>query len=319
MSVLNELLLFIGGITVFLLGLTDISRGVSGFAKEKTKRLLSKCSSNPIRGLLTGATVTAVAQSSIAVNIVAIGFVDSGMLTFYSAAAIIMGANIGTTVTAQIVSLSGITSFDITAVGSLAAFIGFAVSFFSKKANNKTIGDVLIGFGLIFIGLEIMSQSVEFFNGYKAFQNIFLIDNPLVLFLNGIAVTAVMQSSSAVTSVMILLASGGVLSFNNAIFIILGANVGTCLPVIVSALGKSDAARRAAVFNLAFNLYGAALFFIPAIAWGNQISAIFTASHSIGRAIANFHTVFNLITAIATLPLLRPFSELSAKKSLKAG
>ena len=158
-----------------------------------------------------------------------------------------------------------------------------------------------------------MSESVEFFKEFEWFKRIFLIDNPFVLFLNGIVLTAIMQSSSAVTSSMVVLAVGGLLSFKNSVFLILGANIGTCFPVILSSLKKSETARRVAMFNLIFNAFGAVLFFIPMLFFGDEISALFTSTVSIGRAIANFHTVFNLIVTLITLPMLKIFVKMVSR------
>ena len=313
MDIINEFLFFLGGITVFLLGLSKISESASGFSEEKSKNFLLKCSSSPLRGIATGATVTALVQSSIATNVVAVGLVDGGILSFYSASAIIMGANIGTTATAQIVALSGVTAFDITALGSLSAFIGALITFLVKNGKNKTIGGVLIGFGLLFIGLEIMSDSVNFFKDYEFFKRLFLVENPVVLFLNGLVLTAVMQSSSALSGIMIILAGSGLLSFKSSMFILYGANVGTCLPVIISSLGKSDGARRTAVFNLFFNVFGVLVFFLPTVVFGDCIARLFLRGKDVGRAIANFHTAFNVSVTALVLPILKPFTALISK------
>ncbi|MBQ7642383.1 MAG: Na/Pi cotransporter family protein [Clostridia bacterium] len=304
--VFNEALLLLGGITVFLLGLNGLTEGMQGLLSKRVRRILGKCSDNPLAGVAAGAGITAIAQSGVAVNVVAISFVEKGALTFYGACAVIMGANIGTTVTAQIMSLSGGGFFNITAFGSLAAFAGFLTRVSAKSERLKGVGGVFVGFGLIFIGLEITSDSVACFKGYEWFRNIFLIDCPAILFLNGIVVTAIMQSSSAVTGIMIVLAGSGLLSFDHSVFIILGANVGSCIPVILSALNKGGAARNAAFFNLQFNLFGAAVFTVPMLVFGKGFSALFINGKSAAQAIADFHTVFNIVVTAIVLPFLKP-------------
>ncbi|MBR1868318.1 MAG: Na/Pi cotransporter family protein, partial [Clostridia bacterium] len=264
-------------------------------------------SDNAFLGVGIGAGVTAVAQSSAAIDIVVVEMVEKGLLSLYGACAVIMGANVGTTVTAQIISLSGTTFFNVTAIASFIGFIGLAVKFV-KKGSGKPIGDMMIGFGLLFIGLDIMSERIGCFKGFTWFRNIFLIDNNFILFLNGVAITAIMQSSSAMTGIMAILANGGLMPFKNATFLILGANVGSCFAVIISSLRKSAAARRAAYFNLLFNLFGSALFFIPLSLWGDQISIFISSGRNVGRAIADFHTVFNMAVTLVSLPLLKAFT-----------
>ncbi len=305
--VFNQALLFLGGITLFILGLWYLSNNATNIVGNRINGLLKKCSNNAFLGVGVGALVTAVAQSSAAIDIVVVEMVEKGLLSLYGAAAVIMGANVGTTVTAQIISLSGATFFNITAIGSLVGFIGLIIKFI-KKGDRKPLGDMMIGFGLLFIGLDVMSERIGCFKGFSWFRNIFLIDNYFILFLNGIAITAIMQSSSAMTGIMAVLANGGMMPFKNATFLILGANVGSCFAVIISSLRKSDVARRAAYFNLIFNLFGSLLFFIPLSMWGDGISGYISEGRNVGRAIANFHTIFNIVVTIISLPLLKGFT-----------
>ena len=313
MYIFQQILLALGGITLFLYGLKLMSDNMESLAGDKMKNLLYSCTKNKYLGVLTGAFTTAVIQSSIATNVILVGFVSNGIMSFYQASAVIMGANIGTTMTAQLVSLSGEEFFDITSIGALIAFIGFIVSFI-KSGKCQEIGGVMLGFGMLFFGLDVISNTVSFFKTLESFRSIFLVKNDLILLLNGIIITGIVQSSSAVTSVMIILASNGLLSFESSMFIILGANIGTCLSVIVCAMGRPVEARRTAVFNLAFNLFGSLILLVPLSIFKTQIANVFLSfSGTIERQIANFHTIFNLFVTIILLPLLKPFTNLISK------
>ncbi|MBO5713316.1 MAG: Na/Pi symporter, partial [Clostridia bacterium] len=227
MIIFKHLSMAIGGITLFLLGLKFMSESMENIAGKKMQSLIKGLTVNRVSGVVTGTITTAVIQSSIATNIILVGFTSSGIMTFFEASSVIMGANIGTTVTAQLVSLSGKQVFDITAFGSIIAFLGFIMAFIKNK-NVKAIGNVMVGFGMIFIGLDIVSGSVNYFKNYQEFRNIFLVKSDILLLINGIIITGIVQSSSAVTSIIIILASNGLLDFSSAMFLILGANIGTC-------------------------------------------------------------------------------------------
>ncbi len=313
MYIIGQFLLALGGITLFLIGLKFMSDNMELLAGKKMKSLLSSCTKNKIYGVMTGAVSTAVIQSSIATNVILVGFVSNGIISFYQASSVIMGANIGTTITAQLVSLSGKDSFDITALGSFIAFLGFIFSFI-KKGKLTELGGVMMGFGMLFLGLDIVSERVSYFKNFEKFRAIFLVKNDILLLFNGLIITAIVQSSSAVTSVMIILASNGLISFENSMFLILGANIGTCLSVIVAAVGKPAPARQTAFFNLAFNVVGSAILFLPLSIFKTQIANAFLAfSGSIEREIANFHTLFNLLVTLMLLPFLKPFTSLISK------
>ena len=309
MAIITNILLALGGITLFLFGLKLISENMEQLAGQGMKSLLRTLSKNDFYGVLTGAISTSILQSSIATNVITVGFVSSGVLTFRSAMPIIMGANIGTTVTAQLVSLSG-SSLNVTAIGSLVMFIGFIFTFF-KGDKIKKIGLVMLGFGTLFAGLDILSSSIAYFKNFDWFRGIFLTKNHFLLLLNGILITAIVQSSSAVTSVIIILSSNGLIGFESAMFLILGSNVGTCFSVVIASLSKSEEAQKAAIFNLAFNLFGALTLFFPLAIFSEEIALAFGAfSGGIERQIANFHTLFNLFVTLALTPFLKPFSRL---------
>ncbi|MBQ3235814.1 MAG: Na/Pi cotransporter family protein [Clostridia bacterium] len=310
MYALQYIFLTLGGITFFLLGLKFMSDNMEKLTGAKMERVLRTFTKNRCAGVLTGAVSTALIQSSIATNVILVGFVGSGILSFYSASAVVMGANIGTTITAQLVALSGSSAFDITAFGGVIAFIGFIFSFFKNEKVNL-LGGVMAGFGMLFFGLNVISDSVAYFKNFESFRDIFTVKNHLLLLLNGIVITAIIQSSSAVTSVMIILASNGLLTFESSMFLILGSNVGTCLCVILSAMNKPVDARRSAFFNIFFNSIGVAILFLPLSLFSGEIAtAFYKFSGGIERQIANFHTLFNLFVTIILLPVLKPVTKL---------
>ena len=168
----------------------------------------------------------------------------------------------------------------------------------------------MLGFGFIFIGIELLTEIVQRFKSYPFFTGLFLVENPLLLLLNGFIITAILQSSSVVTSIMTVLASIGLLNFRCATFIILGANIGTCLPVIFTSLSMNKESVKAAIFNIAFNLFGTIVFFLPLLFFGKQIASLPIFACESGRAIANFHTLFNMVICIILLPILKPFCAL---------
>ncbi|MBP5194289.1 MAG: Na/Pi symporter, partial [Clostridia bacterium] len=214
-------LFLLGGVSVFLYGLRLMSVNMQKLAGKKMQALLSRSTSSRIKGAAVGAAVTAVIQSSTAANVMLAGFVNAGAISSAQAMAVVMGANVGTTITAQLVSFSGNSLFNVTAAGSLVAFIGFLFSF-SKKGGREAFGSALFGLGALFIGLEIMNGSVIALHGNDFFKRLFLAENPFVLVLNGLLITGVVQSSSAVSSVIILLARGGLIGFADGAYMLLG-------------------------------------------------------------------------------------------------
>jgi len=306
---LENIFLLLGAVALFLYSLKLLGEGVSEIAGEKMKSFVSASTSNRCGACLAGLISTAVAQSSVATNMIVIAFVKKGIINFIAASAVIMGTNIGTTVTAQLVSLSSVSQFNVIALGSFIAFLGFVFSL-SKSELLKRVAKALIGFGFLFMGIELLTQVVEKFKGYAWFTALFLVKNPLLLLLNGFIITAVLQSSSVVTSVMIVLAELSLLNFSNASFIILGANIGTCLPVIFASLSMGKESVKCSIFNITFNIIGSLIFILPLILLGNEIQSIKIFSSSVGRSIANFHTLFNFTVCIILLPFLKPVCKL---------
>ena len=300
----------LGGLAVFVFGLKCISHGSESLIVGKKTESFSRLVKNPICGVLTGATVAGVTQSSVAVSFITVGLVEAGVIPFSFSAPIIMGANIGTTVTAQLISLSGGVGG---IVGAFSSIIGLLLGF-SKNNRLKTLGETSIGLGLLFAGLDIMDSSITGLLSYGWFTWLFTASNPLALFLNAMVLTSVIQSSSAVTGITVILANKGVVDFNSAVFLTLGSNVGSCFSVILASLDKSIEARKASCFNLCFNLLGAVLFFPFVLFCGDKITELFfTSGENIGRAIANFHTVFNLICAVVFLPFSKRLTNLISR------
>ena len=318
METIKQILTLFGGVSVFVYGLKQISENAERLIGGRIEKRLTAAVKNPFGGLAVGAVASAIAQSSIAVNMMTVGFAG-GSVPFYGLTSVVVGANIGTTVTAQIISVSGL---DGAAVWIFFAFLGLILSLFKGKGVRST-GGALIGLGLMFAGLVVMGDEINGLEKLAWFRGIFLSDDKFLLFLGGMALTGITQSSSGVTGVMILLAGKGLMEFGNAAFMILGSNVGSCFAVVVASINKGDEKRAVAWFNLAFNLIGALIFMPFLFAFGDGIGDLFTGSTGdAGRAIANFHTVFNVLSAAAVMPFIKPLSSLtlrlvSGKKSAK--
>lgn len=306
-----ELLTLAGGVCLFLYGLKKLSREAGDLFGGKLGAFVRSATKTRIGGVVAGALPTALLQSSVAVNVVAVTLVEKGIIDFVSCCAVIMGTNVGTTVTAQLVSLSSVFDFDVGIIGSTALVIGSVLVVFSvneRRARLKNLGGSIIGLGFMFIGLSSLSVSVSAFSRYKWFVGLFKIRSPLVLFLNGLVVTAALQSSSAVTSMIILLSASGLITFDRAAMIILGANAGSCVPVWFASTDMGDEARKSTFFNFAFNVFGALAFIPPLCLFGAKINLLpYFSFPNVGKAIADFHTFFNVITTVAVLPVLGPF------------
>lgn len=300
----------LGALTLFMLGLKFISDNASKIVGERLSGLIKKSTSNPFSAIGLGSLVTAVFQSSVATNMVLISLVESGTIAFMGACAVVIGTNVGTTITAQLVSLS-FGQFDITAFGAVFLFVGFLFSLI-KKQKLSNFGSVVMGFGLVFMGIKLLTNEVESFYVYDWFRNIFLIKSPPILLLNGFFITAICQSSSVVSTMLVILSQAGLITLDSAIYLLLGANIGTCISVIVFCKNKSVVSRQVANFNLLFNIVGVIMFVFIMIFFDNQVIALFS-SVSSGRAVANFHTFFNIISGLFIIPILNPLSRLSQK------
>lgn len=308
-----EICSLLGAIALFLCGLKEMSEEVCALSGGRMKKAVQVFANNRCSAVLAGCAASAICQSSVATNMAVVGFVEAGAMTFVQAAATIMGTNIGTTVTAQIISFSAAGGLDFTPAGCAAAFAGILLKC-AKNKNMKSAGGVLTGFGFVFMGLDFMTDAVACFKNYEWFKNLFLADNPFLLFVNGMLVTAAVQSGSVVTGMTVIFGSLGLLSFENSAFLILGSNIGSCMPVLVASAGKSEESQKAALFNLVFNAFGAVLFFIPLFFAGEKVSLLpFFVNRTVARKIANFHTFFNVVVCLIALPALNALCAFTEK------
>ena len=294
-----------GGMGMFLYGMEMMSNGMKIAAGNKMRTVLEKLTSNRFLAVGVGAFVTMVIQSSSATTVMLVSFVNSGLLSFVQGLGVILGSNIGSTITAQIVA------FKITDYALALIAVGAIMSLFSKKDSTKNLGFVILGFGLLFNGLQVMSTKMSPLRSNDAFINILAsFENPFMGILAGAAFTALIQSSSATTGIVITLASSGSLTLGAGIPLILGANVGTCVTALLAGLNASREAKRVAIAHVTFNVAGVALFcfWIPTFAeW------ISKTSDDIPRQIANAHTIFNIIATVVFIP----FTPLIARLIIK--
>ncbi|MDE7329977.1 MAG: Na/Pi cotransporter family protein [Clostridia bacterium] len=320
LTVINCMLLLFGGVAAFIIGMNMMGSNLETAAGKSMRRLMAKATKNRFLGVATGAAVTAIVTSSSATTVMIVGFVNVGLMTLTQAASIIMGANIGTTVTAFITAISTAgAEFEITALFAFVAFVGVLMSMLGKKEKVKRIGAVLQGLGLIFIGMNVMSATMGNMLGDEgiksAVESVFisigygkdvLTWEIIVLFLLGALLTGLVQSSAAITAIAISLASSGLISLPMAMFIILGTNVGTCVTALFSSLGTNTNAKRTAVVHLLFNVIGSIIFIIP-LAFTSGYIADFLNSFipALSWQIAIFHMVFNLLTTAILLPFIK--------------
>ena len=295
---------FVGGLGLFLYGMHIMADGLQKSAGDRVKRLMGFLTRNRLVAILVGAGITAIIQSSSATTVMVVGFVNAGMLTLTQAVGVIMGANIGTTITAWIVSLSEWGSvFKPEFLAPLVVGIGAFLLLFAGGERKKKIGEILTGFGILFIGLSFMSGAVTPYRGAPIFSNAFRIlgKNPLLAVITGAAVTAVIQSSSASVGILQTLAMNGVVNWQSAVFIMMGQNIGTCVTAILSGAGAGKNARRASVIHLLFNVIGSVWFGIVMFFYFRFRPQMAAASID-SVEISVFHTVFNLVNTLAMLP-----------------
>ncbi len=310
MEMIYNLFFMFGGVAAMMLGMKLMGGGLEKFAGSNMKKLLGKVTTNRFAGVGVGLAVTSIIQSSTATTVMLVGFVNIGLMTLGQATNVIMGANIGTTVTAHIVSLAGVGAIDIGAIAALVGFVGIMLAMLVKNDKIANIGNILAGLGLIFVGLEFIStyakaiMFVEKNVPYPIVEKLFMADHfPLLLVLIGIVITALVHSSSTITSLMVVLASIEVLTFENALFLALGSNIGTCVTSIMSSAGTNVNAKRTAVVHLLFNTLGCILFIAPLWIWSAEITNLFASiSGDVGQQIAIFHTLFNVVTTLILLP-----------------
>lgn len=281
--------------------------------KEKFRAKTKEWSSNLV-GVGIGTAVTAVIQSSSLTTVMVVGLVNAGVMTLTQATTITMGANIGTTITAQIAALS---AFDFAVFAMGLTGIGILVAYATKKEKVQTICYAVAGLGLVFVGLDVMDASMDFFQESQVIVDLFAsITNPFLLFFLGIVITAIIQSSSALTVILIAMAESGIIiggGGNAVMYVVLGTNIGTCVTALLSCIGTSVNARRAAMIHLLFNVIGSIIFFIIMICWPEMNANTFEAwfPNNPGTQIAMFHTFFNVISTILFLPFTNGLVKLS--------
>ena len=302
MSLFESLLALLAGIGVFITGMDFMSSSLRRVAGPELKKLLGKMTNNRFAGIGVGASVTAIIQSSSATTVMVVGFVNAGVMTLTQATSIIMGANIGTTVTGLLVSLS---SINISLYLSALAFIGVMMMFINKS-SIKNIGGIIAGLGLLFIGLSLMSDAFNVEEARNMFTSLFATINfPLLLLFLGMIFTALMQSSSAMTGLIIVMAGQGVMNLEDALFVVLGVNIGTCVTALIATIGTSVNARRTGLIHLLFNVVGTIIFTIFIWIFKNQVVSLLSHINNIQYEIALFHLFFNLVTTCLLLPFIK--------------
>ncbi len=307
MDIVKAVLVTLGGLGVFLFGMKILGDYLQNAAGDRIKNMLGKVGNNRFAAVGIGTAVTAVIQSSSATTVMVVGFVNAGIMTLFQATGIIMGANIGTTITAQIVALSvlPVTEFFVMLTG-----IGFFLTMISKP-KVKTAGMIIAGFGMIFSGLYIMSAAMNTVSEMEQIRNLFAAaDDPFLLFFIGLAITGIVQSSSATTGILITMAGSGLVTLRAALFATLGINIGTCVTALLAGIGANANAKRASVIHLLFNCFGSLVFFIlcyfaPVDKW------LLAAFPEIETQIAMFHTFFNVITTLVLVWFIKPLVKLA--------
>ena len=303
----------LAGLGAFLLGFNLLYGSMTKLAGGGLKNMLGKTVHSPLKGVGTGALSTAVMQSSSITTVMFVGFVNAGIMTLPQATALIMGSNIGSTITAQIAALQ---SIDIMSYLMLLACVGAFMNLFAKREKFKTLGLALGGLGLIFVGMWMMEGSMEIFKDDPFFQTaITSVTNPILLLLIGAAVTALFQSSGAVTSIVISIAAAGITignGGNSVLFVIMGSNIDTCVTALLSAIGATANGKRASIIHLMFNTFGAVLFTVVLRIWKNVFGGTFQRGFTLpATQIAMFHTFFNVICTAIFLPFINVFVKIS--------
>lgn len=301
----------LGAIALFLFGMSTMTDGLTRFSGGRLEQVLEKLSNNVFKGILMGALVTAVIHSSATTTVMCVGFVNAGVMKLEQTVGIIMGANIGTTVTAQILRLSGmsdsssllLTLLQPSVLGPLMAVTGIVLYMFIKGGNKRNVGQILLGMGILFIAMDTMTNSVAPLQNEPWLQSMFTaFSNPILGMLVGAVITALLQSSTAFTGILQALSTTGVVKFNTAIPLILGQNIGTTLTALISSAGASKNAKRTALIHLFFNLIGS-VFFLIVLYVGNALFhfSFWTEVMDMG-SVANFHLIFNLACTALLLP-----------------
>lgn len=305
---ITDVLSLLGGLALFLYGMQTMSTGLEAAAGNKMKSILEKLTSNRIKGVLVGAVITAGIQSSSATTVMVVGFVNSGLMTLKQAVWIIMGANIGTTITGQLIAL------DIGAIAPLFAIGGVAVMMFVKNEKVHHISSIFAGLGILFIGMDMMGAAMEPLQESETFLNLMTqFSNPLIGILVGAVFTAIIQSSSASVGILQALAATGMVPLSSAVYVLFGQNIGTCITAVLASIGMKVNAKRTTIIHLMFNIIGTIIFTIICMVtpYVGLIEAI-TPGDPVAQ-IANAHTIFNIATTLLLLPFGAQMAEIAER------
>lgn len=306
LEILHACFQLLAGTGVFLFGMHTMSKGLEKSTSRSIRKMFNKISNNRLVGVGIGTVATGIIQSSSAVSVMVLGFVNAGVMTLFQATTIIMGANIGTTLTAFLYALQ---SLDISLYFMLFALVGVLMMMLDKKGNLSRIGESLVGVGLIFIGLEFMGSSFKDSDLItESLTKLFIIiNNPFLLVGVGMLVTAVLQSSSLVTAIIILLVNEGTMTIMAAFYLVLGSNIGTCFTAIIAAIGTSTNSKRTAFIHIFYNIAGVIIFLILMLPLEQPFTRLFQflGGKNTGMQVAMFHLVFNVASAIIMLPFVK--------------
>lgn len=303
----QNITMLIGGLALFLYGMHMMSEGLEIAAGNRMKQILEKLTSNRFIGVAVGALVTAAIQSSSAMTVMVVGFVNSSLMSLEQAVWLIMGANVGTTITGQLIAL------DVSKIASIIAIAGVCMVTFMKNKKVNCIGEIIGGLGILFIGMGMMSDAMIPLRDNAAFIHLMTtFSNPLIGILAGAAFTALIQSSSASVGILQALAMSGVIPLESAIFVLFGQNIGTCITAVLASLNANRNAKRTTIIHLSFNIIGTAIFVAVAmmVPYADFIRSI---SGNAASQIANAHTIFNITTTLLLLPFGAKLAELSRK------
>ena len=312
-------LTMVGGLALFLYGMNLMGDGLAKMAGGKLERILEKLTSNPIMGVFLGLTVTAVIQSSSATTVMVVGFVNSGIMKLSQAISIIMGANVGTTATAWILSLAGLEGSNVlvklfkpTSFSPVLAIIGVIMIMFSKKTKRKDLGTILVGFAILMFGMDTMTGAIKPLAEVPWFKELLVkFSNPILGLLVGALLTAVLQSSSASVGILQAMSMNGLITFGSAFPIIMGQNIGTCVTALISSIGASKNGKRTAFVHLYFNLIGTVIFMVVFYGLHAVIDFTFMNGTISGTGIATIHTVFNVSATLILLPFRKLLEKLA--------
>ena len=312
-------LTMIGGLAMFLYGMSAMGDGLAKLAGGKLERILEKLTSNPIMGVFLGFVVTAVIQSSSATTVMVVGFVNSGIMRLSQAISIIMGANIGTTATAWILSLAGLEGGNFvmnmlkpTSFSPILAIIGVAMLMFSNKAKKKDLGTILIGFAILMFGMDTMTSAIKPLAEVQWFKELLVrFSNPILGLMAGAILTAVIQSSSASVGILQAMSMNGLITFGTAFPIIMGQNIGTCVTALISSIGATKNGKRTAFVHLYFNLIGTIIFMAAFYIVNAIVNFTFMEGPISGTGIAVLHSIFNISATLVLLPCRKLLEKLA--------